>query len=445
MGCSHHIAAITDSDIDRKSAPPPLEMFNPDILLYLLQFVASKRDLSALMKTCKFLHRGGVSHILKSTVLLKKHRSCLSFNLFMTSKRNTPDRFQFLRKLTLHIPFGELLPSEGNFRFNLMSLSSPDSPHRNLDLLVVVLHLATNLRELEIGGNTEHFLYKLPGLSAAIASLPSLTRLSFPDGVGQTSGRIFGDIKSRPTSIKILIPWGQRADEVLRLLTPVQNSLTELDYRWALPGSTVPIFPPGTARFPNLRTLILQQSGHLSVPAMVHIFPKLARLTIESTPVRSLGGRFLTHALQPGQGTTLGQSSSSWARLESLKGTLDVLRSLGLRCPVDHIHIDNYISTSDVPHLLALLKDLHPKSLHLTFSLEDYPKDSLPSTLIKILEESELTHFTLSLNVNLDTFSVFPVSVFIVSTSIAGSSNVHTPIFTICRTLPIFSRTRQST
>lgn len=314
---------------------------NLDILVYVMPFIRSRRDLVSFISTCYDLYRAGVP------ILLGLHhtitaRNLASFFKFLTSK--SPSSFLKLRSLSLYFPpYPEGIESGG------------------INMVTNILSGARKLQHVVVHGS---IMERDPAAYRALAALTALTSLNLAlchDAMDEQS-TVLKQLQSPLKSINVAIPG--KEDDMIGALSnfslTLENAVVVL-----LPKSHLShAIGPSTSNYLNLQYLGLDSSTSISpkLSILLPAFPNLKHLIVKGSDdfdgfeieqTRKDNRRF--QETNPGQ---------TWS-LSSLTGAVRSLYALGLQTGVPIVIITRVASDmdSEAERLQEVLTPLHPQQL----------------------------------------------------------------------------------
>lgn len=349
------------------------------------------------MRTCKALYRAGIRPLLGFTVHFSTVRTMEveSFISFMFSTNWSTLRFQSLRS------------------FTLTTFRPPENHEVLAQRLPIIFRLATRLQFLELC-TVDRLLEVYPELSRSIAALPDLQKLAIRDGFVPAMDLV----SSFRSPIKdVELSWNppeyasSSRTYVLHLrplvrLEHLSSTLVTLTLRG------VPLHDR-QVRLPSVRTLTIETFPHTRSAVLVHTFPNLSVLTINSgSDLFSLDGSAILQLHQMNS-TEVSTLEHQWKNpLHTLNGHATALHALAITPQVHYLCI---YCTRGTLFLCDLLEKHRPKvvSVIIALNFRTISHDFCVSIFKDFfLSLSSCTHLRLNIAVFHTTMAAFNVSIY---------------------------------
>lgn len=292
---------------------------NLDIFQLTYDLIRRRRDVSALMRTCKALYRAGIPPLLRFSVTVHMDTTSAkkveSFTSFMLSENWSSLRFLSLRSLGLKV-------------------SDPPKQYEvQAQELAIIFKHAIHLQVLGLCWADE-LLVAYPNVFHSIASLPGLQELVIQEG-GSLTMNIVSAIHSPIKAIKLVLHPGSQPNFPDPLVhfghlgsTLVSLSLHRVDLR------------DRQVRLPSIRYLTIETSQNIQSAVLIRAFPNLSILiTDTTTPLfpRDISTASSMHQTNSTELSTLGHQWNN--PLHKLGGQVLRLFSLGLATRVHYLRV----------------------------------------------------------------------------------------------------------
>ena len=320
---------------------------NCDILLQLLSH-CGRREVSAMMKTCKLLHREGAQFLLKDCISLRSAKAIRSFVMFMISPEH-PYRLRCTLRL----------------RFDAQTRLSPDVV---VPFARMVQDFGPRLRfrVLELGGGqAERMLTCFPKLLTAFSASHHIDHL-IVSGAGPKFIRMLESMRWRVTEASIdLYSNNDNRPPLYGSTEMIDPTVVLRAFRESLRTfrgqgfTTLPGYHlgEGAVTFPNLVNLVLTTYDPINVLLYAKAFPNITHLstrtknrffhpTLCGTDSCSCSEGHVQSLISWREQSQYAQRAhaGSWsANLLQYKGTLSDLWILGVQCQVDRLTLDSDI------------------------------------------------------------------------------------------------------
>ncbi|KAI0080144.1 hypothetical protein K474DRAFT_1704934 [Panus rudis PR-1116 ss-1] len=296
-------------------------MLNEDVLVYIMSYIDSSRDVLSTMSTCKTMHDAGLSVLFSKRWLPISSRPT---SVLPYVHKHKERRAPMLRSVIIHP-------------------GMPADPR-----VLEVLTYASNLRELSIPNGEEFFSYSR--LLHAITALTSLRNLIIC-GVGPIALKAVECIRSPLTSLTLIGKHDSPRLVLSPLLDRFSDSLREL-------SATFVDFQPTSQSFPHIHRLQLALSQQPTAAGdLVTAFPNVRALSL--CDVSSVTSQ---HHLPQHESRQM-INSPSWKSLDYLKGDPEVLHNMSIDCPVRHLYLEPLRFMSNMHFLQDVFPSLQPRFL----------------------------------------------------------------------------------
>ena len=315
-----------------------------DILLLCFTFIASRRDVSTLMRACKTLFGPGIPHLLQPTVGLHSTEKAIQFLRFVSAKSFTTERFRNIRSMS----------------FGSWDNLSQEEYQILTSHMTRILRSATNLENLDLPWLNQ-FCEADPNFPKAIASLPSLRKLR----VGNAEPKVMDLLSTIRSPLQELDAWFYTLDDPpdpLTYLGHLNSTLTTLTLRYVeLRNRSI--------RFSSVRHLTIETHFEVDTTALVLSFPSLVSLYIGTCNEGELDDE--ADQLRAWNQRNLG-ITEQWTTLRKLTAEAVDIYVMGLTCPIHSLEMSS-IDETTLEVVRALLDFHHPQHVQLSLT---------PSTLV---------------------------------------------------------------
>ncbi|KAH8084864.1 hypothetical protein BXZ70DRAFT_563761 [Cristinia sonorae] len=374
-----------------------------DILLIIMRFVASKRVISRLMRTCHTLYTHGLPLVAEACMLLP-HQNMSSVILFCKFMLRPPAPGHYPRLVTCPLGLHKPVIIPGPFQLPrpllLRELILPGSGLENLrqtcrgvkedlDVLAYVLSQAQNLETLGLGC-MEDLLTKNTRFCTVIMMMKKLDMVLFRE-VKRMAMAVLNSIQSPVTKAIIAFPkirprvaFNPALERAYPAMTAFRDTLErlqllELPIRYTMPDK------------PFLRvhslTLRMHSAANIGLHNIALAFPHLRNLSW------SYASEMIDwEELEERRELSLARTYQGWPSLKKLRCNDSVAYALAFRCPVQY-WVGRYLDHPvQLPVFHCALRDLRPKHLYFSLHIPAFISD-----LKWVFPESEnrITHLNL--------------------------------------------------
>lgn len=321
--------------LESQRSAPTLSSLNKDVLLTIYCLLTAKEHL-AVISTCRHLFHTGLSALLAR-----------------------PYSLTGLKLDTFH---DFLLPFAPASFLSLQNLSFESrSTIFEIDTINDILGRATNLQALSM--TFDNYLHQANGIEETIASLPKLRDLKLIDQNRGLSRSIVKRIQAPLVRLRLQL---YDDEPLLPLLSNFCHTLGEvyLDLRRSS-FTEVPFSCPRVTR------LTLRSCSEVLLPILVHVFPNVEVLSVDSGSSASRVGNL--QAIN-----TAFEAHTRWRSLASLDADSVFINNMDLRGDVDSVVLHSVVSREIDRDNARSLQSLRPR--HLQFRCWD-PAASLRTAL----------------------------------------------------------------
>ena len=333
---------------------------NLDVLNVIYAHLLKHRDTSSMMQTCRSLYRLGIPHLLASSqlpIVISDTRTITSFCSFMLAKLFSSEKIRAFRGLDIDPSFSD----------NVDHLHVASN-------LVRVFNISSYLEKLIVRDVTKFFGLWPEIQKDAVNSLRSL-RLLYLFHVDDKSVQLLKGMTSPLQELHVSGPEDHLDTTHLPWLSNMAATLTTLTSVDGIYYSQDDIV------YPQMKKLHIDHSHLLSITRLIRSFPNLTDLTVNECNISF--DDLALQALRLGYRIRKNALKNRWTSLDGLKGDLEFVYSLGLSCPVRELNILSVVDDLDLPILLELLDDFHPRAINVVFGCQNLTAASFGSTLLQ--------------------------------------------------------------
>ena len=321
-------------------------------ILYLVMSVSKKKEISAMMKTCKLLNIEGAKVLLSRMITLSSEKALLSFMAFMLGGSEEEfDRF-------------------GHPLWVLISADSLSAQAAVLlrDFLYDYGHLLW-FRGLTLT-HAEHLLAADPHLPEAFTYIGFIHYISLSHAGSQVRA-MFQEMRTEIYDVKVsfnlrddnyrFLPDDYQNNPIL-VLAPLRDTLDSVSGTWGATDTVHGVYE-GIV-YPNVDKLSLHTKDPIHVPHYVHAFPNVVDLSVSTTCEYMFTDEHIlaVHGQWRDINKAAQQANGSWSRLERFEGNVLEWWALALDCKVERIEVSD-LRHWHFPIFGELLRIARPKYL----------------------------------------------------------------------------------
>lgn len=312
---------------------------NLDIFTHILSFVHLRDVLSKASRTCHALHRVAVIQLLRRSPWLSNKKQITSFLAFIKAEDWRP---RYLKGLDIEcmIPLGE-----------------------GTTLVAQILTRCTFVEDLRIGA---YLLDQDLRIGAALVGLEHIKKLWLSHALGVSNLGAF------------LVSMHSQCSEVIINFNPKDDDYTEPDNEYDNAHDTNvmlmasahslqdlrlvrPSFGVMAVQYPRLTKLEIGERNDVEIEPLLYAFPNLRHLILDDC--------YSSNPDDLREDNRASFLQNPWANLDLVECSATVLYTLGLAYPIRRCRIiDRIQDPGEYEYLLAVMEDIRPTELHLSWS-----------------------------------------------------------------------------
>ena len=358
-----------------------LPQLNFDILLNILPYLASRREVSSFMQVCKEFFCPAISHLLdprRGDIILDTAKQASSFIVFMFATSYSERRFNSLSHLQIWIHFK---PGYGDSAYVCDWMRIGKS-------LAEIVRRSVNLEHLTIG----NAILELddPDIFEVFRNLKSHKRLrELTVDIDQESGRRLLHRMEVSSVVNLAIVVRPPIVEGPEVLLPFTSTIISL--RLDLPH----LEGLRDLRCPQLRQLTLTTEDTIVTSDLLIAFPDLQDFIIESDAhLPPVVDDLTAFECRDGNRNLLAEDDTTTMRLRYVDGSVTSLYMMGLLPGIRELYLSTEIDVN-LRRAIQVVRDCSPKVLRITINGSQYTGQEvkeLLQELNEILNASGATH-----------------------------------------------------
>ena len=317
-------------------------------IFLVIQHLPYPRDVSAMMKTCRILHKAGIRSLLRFGATLETEADIVSFCTFVLA--DVPARAPFVRSIGITIKICIALEEEEDPSDYL----SVEGGAAALDSLAQVIRNATNLHALRMDSSDE-FLERSPALRDAIAACQNLRCLRL-GSIRDMTINLLAAMKSAPSEIELdCIDYKPHRSEPQNLYDVIGKHAETVEKLIVRYADMYQSWEDEAPRFSNIRALALRDC---LIVGLVDLHKVFGRQGIEYLEVSGLIPQW-----EECDEDDIPEMEGAWKDVTHLCGCLDALGgSFKLMHPIKRLDIEGVSSQREqLEQLRTLIGDCRPE------------------------------------------------------------------------------------